>query len=383
MRLIVAPDSFKGTLSAPEAARAMAAGIRAVMPGAQVEMIPVADGGEGTAEVLVAATGGRMLEREVTGPLGNPVRAWWGILGDGATAVVEMASASGLNLVPPDKRNPLLTTTYGSGELIRAALDAGAKRIIVGLGGSGTNDGGAGMAQALGVQLLDAEGQPLARGGGELLRLARIDLTSRDPRLSATEIIGACDVGNVLLGPEGASLVYGPQKGASPAQARMLNEALGTYSAVIQREAGTDVSTISGGGAAGGMGAGLVAFCDARLMRGIDIVLDAVGFDARIAVADAVITGEGSLDRQSKYGKALQGVLGRASRAGIPVYAIAGVIEGLPSAYCGPGGFAGVASLAGSGVTRAEAERRAGELLRERTAELVRTLRPASGGPAP
>lgn len=371
MRVIVAPDSFKGTLSAPEAAEAMAAGIRSVMPAADIDLIPVADGGEGTTEVLVKATGGRLREHEVLGPLGNPVRATWGILGDGRTAVVETASASGWRLVPADRRNPGFTTTYGTGELILAALDAGVKRIIVGLGGSGTNDGGAGMAEALGARLLDGQGRQLARGGEALLGLKRIDLTALDRRLSAVEIIGACDVANPLLGPEGASLVYGPQKGATPDQARVLDEALGILSAVLRHQTGLDVSAIRGGGAAGGLGAGLAAFLNARLTRGIDLVLDAVGFDERIAGADAIVTGEGSLDRQWKYGKALQGVLERASRAGIPVYAIAGIIEGPASVYTGPGGFAGVTSLVGAGVTRLEAERRARELLRLQTAALL------------
>lgn len=325
-RIVVAPDSFKGSATARQAAEAIARGLRRALPGVVVETVPMADGGEGTVDALVEATGGRFVEVTVTGPLGEDVRVRFGILGDGGTAVIEMAAASGLPLVPPERRNPLLTTTYGTGQLIRAALDRGARRIIVGLGGSATVDGGAGMAQALGARLLDADGRELGWGGGELGRLARIDVAGLDPRLRQTEILVACDVSNPLYGPEGAAPVFGPQKGATAAMVRRLDDNLRHFARILRRDLGVEVGQLPGGGAAGGLGAGLVAFCGARLRPGAELVMEAVGLEARLAGADLVVTGEGRLDRQTAYGKTAAAVGRLARKLGVPAVAICGSI---------------------------------------------------------
>jgi glycerate 2-kinase len=324
MRIVVAPDSYKGSASALRVAEAMERGVRAVFPDAEVLKIPIADGGEGTVEALVVATGGRVERRAVRGPLGTPVEAPWGILGDGRTAVIEMAAASGLPLVPKERRDPRITTTYGTGELVRAALDAGLDRIVVGIGGSATNDGGTGFARALGARFLDAAGADLPEGGGALPRLARVELAGLDPRLASAEIMVACDVDNPLTGPRGASAVYGPQKGATPDMVRELDAALGHYAAVARAATGRDVADRPGAGAAGGLGAGLLFFTPARLRPGVEIVLEATGFDARVAGAALVVTGEGRTDFQTAMGKAPVGVAAAAKRHGVPVVCISG-----------------------------------------------------------
>ncbi|HEY8496533.1 MAG TPA: glycerate kinase [Limnochordales bacterium] len=321
---MIAPDSFKGSLPAEAVARALAAGWRQAWPDALIDVVPVADGGEGTVDALVRATGGEFKDAVVTGPLGEPVTARFGILGDGRTAVIEMAAASGLPLVPHDRRDPRRTTTRGTGELILKALDAGCRRIIVGLGGSATNDGGAGLAQALGVRLLDANGRELPPGGAALARLARIDATGLDPRVRDTEFVVACDVDNPLCGPRGASHVFGPQKGATPAMVEELDRALAHYAEVIRRDVGVDVADKPGAGAAGGLGAGLMAFCRAVLRPGAGIVLEAVGLERYVREADLVITGEGRLDGQSARGKAPVAVARLAKHWGKPVIAVAG-----------------------------------------------------------
>ena len=326
MRVVIAPDSFKGSATAQQVASALATGWRREWPEAHIDEVPVADGGEGTVDAMVHATGGRFVEAVVTGPLGEPVTARYGILGDGATAVIEMAAASGLPLVPSHARDPRRTTTRGTGELILAALDAGCRRIIIGIGGSATNDGGAGMAQALGVRLLDEAGNELPPGGGPLRRLARIDVSGLDPRVREAELVVACDVDNPLTGPRGASHVFGPQKGATPAMVAELDAALAHYAAVIQRDLGLDVAQLPGAGAAGGLGAGLVAFCGAALRPGAAIVLEAVGLERHVQAADLVITGEGRLDGQSAAGKAPVAVARLAKRWGKPVIAVAGAL---------------------------------------------------------
>lgn len=324
MRIIVAPDSYKGSLSAVEVAAAMGRGIVSVFPHAEVVSLPVADGGEGTVEALVAATHGRFVSQEVASPLGEPVMARWGILGDGATAVIEMAAASGLPLLSPERRNPLLTSSRGTGELIMAALDAGLRRMIIGIGGSATNDGGAGMARALGARFLDCDGAELPEGGAALARLARVDLGGLDPRLAETSIQVACDVTNPLCGENGASAVYGPQKGATPAMVRELDRALLHYSRVVERTTGREVSAQPGSGAAGGLGAGLRYFTNASLLPGVGIVLDAVGFADAVGTADLVITGEGCSDAQTAHGKAPVGVARLARKHGVPVICLSG-----------------------------------------------------------
>lgn len=324
MRIIIAPDSYKGSASALQVAQAMERGVLKVFPAAEIVKVPIADGGEGTVEALVTATGGRMLEQEVTGPLGTPVQARWGILGDGETAVIEMAAASGLPLVPRTQRDPRITTTFGTGELIKAALDQGLRRMIIGIGGSATNDGGAGMACALGARFLDADGESLCPGGGALARLQHIDLQALDARLQEADIQVACDVDNPLCGPRGASAVYGPQKGATPEMVDELDAALGTYAQVACAVTGNAVAEAAGAGAAGGLGAGLLFFTPARLRPGVEIILEASRFDELVQVADLVITGEGRTDFQTAFGKAPVGVARRAKACGVPVVCLSG-----------------------------------------------------------
>jgi glycerate kinase len=326
MKIVLAPDSFKESLSARAAALAMERGVRRAIPGAQTVLLPIADGGEGTMETLVFATGGEVHGARVTGPLGSRVAARYGTLGDGATAVVEMAEASGLHLVPPEKRDPRVTTTRGTGELIREALERGATSLIVAIGGSATNDAGAGALQALGAGLFDEAGASLGPGGGPLARLQRIDLGTLDPRLRHADLRVACDVTNPLCGPTGASAVFGPQKGATPAMVAELDANLWRFAEVLRRDTGRDVRDAPGSGAAGGLGAALLA-CGGRLVPGIDLVLDAVAFDEKVRGAAAVLTGEGRIDAQTPGGKVIAGLVARARRAGVPVIAFAGWVE--------------------------------------------------------
>ena len=324
MKIVIAPDSYKESLSALEVAQAVEAGFRQVFPDADYVLVPVADGGEGTVDAMVAATGGRKETVTVSGPLGEPVEAFYGLTGDGDTAVIEMAAASGLALVPPDRRNPLLTSSRGTGELIRAALDAGARRVLLGIGGSATNDGGAGMVQALGVRLLDLEGRELDGSGGDLARLERIDVSALDPRLAECRIEVACDVDNPLTGARGASAVFGPQKGATPEMVQVLDANLARLARIVGRDLGVAVDTVPGAGAAGGMGAAMLAFFGATLKPGIEIVTAAVDLDDHVRDADLVITGEGRIDFQTVHGKTPIGVARVAKRHGKPVIGIAG-----------------------------------------------------------
>ena len=324
MKIVIAPDSYKESLSALDVATAIERGFKEIFPDAEYVKLPVADGGEGTVEAMVAATHGRKVQVKVTGPLGEPVAGFYGLSGDEQSAFIEMAAASGLELVPPAKRDPLITTSWGTGELIRHALDAGVKHIIIGLGGSATNDGGAGMVQALGAKLLNAQGKALGQGGGELETLARIDVSELDARLKTCRIEVACDVTNPLTGDQGASAVFGPQKGATGETVARLDHALHHYAKIIQRDLDVDVLTLAGGGAAGGMGAGLYAFCVAELRRGIEIVTDALHLAEHVAGADLVITGEGRIDSQTVHGKVPVGVAKVAKRYNKPVIGIAG-----------------------------------------------------------
>lgn len=324
MKIVIVCDSFKESLSALQVADAIEDGFREIYPDATYVKLPAADGGEGTAESLVLATGGRMLTREVTGPLGTPVMAAFGILGDGQTAVVEMAAAAGLMLVPRDRRDPLTATTYGVGQLILAALDEGCRHVILGLGGSATNDGGAGMAQALGASLRDREEVELPFGGAELARLARIDLSRLDARLAGCRVEVACDVDNPLTGRSGASAVFGPQKGATPEMVGLLDDALAGYARHVAAATGCEIDAVPGAGAAGGMGAAALAFLGATLRPGVEIVMEALGLDAILSDADLVITGEGRIDGQTVHGKAPIGVARVARRHGRPVIGIAG-----------------------------------------------------------
>ena len=324
MKIVIAPNSFKESLSALEAAAAIERGFRQIFPEAVYVKAPMADGGEGTVEALVAATGGQICRISVRGPLGTPVDAFFGLTGDGGAAVIEIAAASGLMLLKPDQRNPLVTTTYGVGELIRAALDRGARHLIIGIGGSATNDAGAGMLLALGVRLLDREGQPIGFGGGELDRIARIDRSGLDPRIKDCLIEVACDVNNPLVGPTGASAVFGPQKGATPEMVRRLDGNLRHFAECAWRDLGVAIADLPGGGAAGGLGAALHGFLGAKLRPGVEIVMDVVDLDRIVADADLVVTGEGRIDGQTLYGKTPIGVAALAKRHGKPVIGIAG-----------------------------------------------------------
>lgn len=324
MKIVIAPDSYKESLSALEVATAIELGFREIWPEADYVKIPVADGGEGTVEAMVAATQGHLVHVDVTGPLGNTIQAFYGLSGDERTAFIEMAAASGLEQVPANLRDPLKTTSWGTGELIRHALDAGVEHIIIGIGGSATNDGGAGMVQALGARLLDSQDEDIAHGAMGLESLTRIDISQLDPRLAGCRIEVACDVTNPLTGKEGASVVFGPQKGATAEMIPRLDRALTHYAQLIARDLDVNVLELAGGGAAGGMGAALYAFCGAQLRRGIEIVTDALRLDACVADADLVVTGEGRIDSQTIHGKVPVGVAKIAKRYNKPVIGIAG-----------------------------------------------------------
>jgi glycerate kinase len=322
MKIVIAPDSFKESLTALQVATAIEAGMREVWPDATYVKVPVADGGEGTVQALIDALDGQRVDARVTGPLGRPVDAFYGRAGD--LAVIEMAAASGLEGVPPDLRDPRTATSRGTGELILAALDAGARRFVLGVGGSATNDGGAGMLQALGVRLLDAAGNDIGPGGAALAQLDRIDVAGLDPRVRAAEFRIACDVDNPLVGPRGASCVFGPQKGATPATVAQLDAALAHYADIIRRDVGQDIAQLPGAGAGGGIAAAMVVFLHGQLRRGIEIVTEAVRLDALVRDADLVVTGEGRIDGQTVNGKTPMGVARVARRHDRPVVAIGG-----------------------------------------------------------
>ena len=378
MRIVVAPDSYKGSVSALGVAQAMARGIARVFPDAAVNQVPIADGGEGTVEALVAATKGELRHDRVTGPLGEPLNAHWGVLGDGRTAVIEMASASGLPLVPAERRNPRTTTTLGTGELIRAALDAGLRRIIIGIGGSATNDGGMGMARALGVRFTDAAGKDLPEGGAALAELAAVHLDGLDPRLAETEIIVACDVDNPLCGPRGASAVFGPQKGATPEIVAELDAALARYAKVAEQATRRQIAEAAGAGAAGGLGAGLLFFTPAVLRPGVEIVLEAVGFDALVNGAAFVITGEGRTDFQTAFGKAPVGVAKAAKRHRVPVFCVSGGLgEGADEILAQ--GIDAVMSICDRPMTLAECMSEAEALIEAAVARLCRVVKASRG----
>ncbi|MFE8101852.1 glycerate kinase [Brenneria goodwinii] len=324
MKIVIAPDSYKESMSAQDVAAQIEKGFRDVFPDACYVKLPVADGGEGTVEAMVAATNGRIVNVKVTGPLGDNIAAFFGLSGDEKTAFIEMAAASGLEQVPAQQRNPLLTTSYGTGELIRCALDHGVEHCIIGIGGSATNDGGAGMAQALGAKLLDASGSQIGFGGGELDKLASIDIGELDARIKKCRFEVACDVTNPLTGEQGASAIFGPQKGATDQMIELLDNALGHYAEVIRHDLDTDVEQVPGAGAAGGMGAALLAFCSADLRQGIEIVTEALGLDEIVRDASLVITGEGRIDSQTIHGKVPIGVARVAKRYDKPVIGIAG-----------------------------------------------------------
>lgn len=380
MHVVLAPDSFKNCLSAKEAAEALGRGVTRAAPRASLDHVPLADGGEGAVDALVAAAGGQHVTVPVTGPLGEPVKATYGVL-NGKTAVIEMAAASGHALLVESQRDPRSATTYGTGELIAHALDSGFRDIIVGIGGSATNDAGAGMAQALGYRLLDASGSDLAPGGAALARIARIDTSDAHPALAGASIRAACDVRNFLCGPDGASRVYGPQKGADTQTAAELDAALHRFGAAIEEQLGVPVLERPGAGAAGGLGAGLVAFCGAELERGFDLVARAVNLEERIAAADLVLTGEGLLDAQTQSGKTPAGVAALARRHGVPAIAIAGALgNGYESLH--DDGLTAAFSLCNGPMTLQEALRNAAALLEEAAFAVVRVWNADSTDPS-
>ena len=375
MYIVVAPQSLKGSLDAQEVGQAIAEGIRRVWSNADIRVVPVADGGEGTVQALVAATGGTVMRALVTGPLGEQVVASYGMLGgdQSETAVIEMAAAAGLPLVPPGQRDPRKTTTRGGGEMMQAAMAAGAKRLLIGIGGSATNDGGAGMAQALGVQLLDDQGNELPVGGAALAHLARIDVTNLDPRLKDMEIQVASDVTNPLCGPEGATAVYGPQKGATPDMVRELDAALAHYGELLRRDVGADVMNTPGAGAAGGLGAGLLAFAHAHLVPGAHLVLKTLDFANTIKGAALILTAEGRLDSQTAFGKAVGAVAQAAKAAGAWVVALAGSVTA-DNAALAKMGIDAALSICNGPISLEESMRQARPLLTdaaERAARLI------------
>jgi len=372
MKIVIAPDSFKESLSAAGVASALARGLRQALPTAEIRECPLGDGGEGTLDAVLAATGGEVREARVTGPLGEPVTARWGWLAEQRTAFVEMASASGLELVPRARRDVRVATSHGTGELLRAALDAGAERLVLAIGGSATNDSGAGVLQALGVRLLDGQGQALAPGGAALASLASLDLTDLHPRLAAVEVVIAADVDNPLCGPQGASQIFGPQKGASPEQVRELDAALAHFATVTAATLGRDVSEQPGAGAAGGVGFAALAFLQATFRPGIEVVAELVGLEEALQDADLAVTGEGRLDGQTLRGKTPAGVLRLAQRHGVPVVAVAGSLgEGYDALY--QQGLAAAFSLVPGPLSLEEALAQAEGLL-ERTARDIGRL---------
>lgn len=327
MKFVIAPDSFKESLTALEVATAIETGFKRVFPDADYVKLPMADGGEGTVQSLVDATQGKLIECEVTAPLGDKVKSFFGLSGDGKTAIIEMAAASGLHLVPPEKRNPLLTTSYGTGELIKLALDLGVESFILGIGGSATNDGGVGMLQALGMQCLDSQDKPIGFGGAELANIVKIDVQQLDPRLQQVHIEVACDVNNPLCGECGASTIFGPQKGATSEMVKQLDAALSHFAEIAERDCGKQIRDHAGAGAAGGMGGGLLLLPSVQLKAGIQIVLDRLRLIDYVKDADVVITGEGRIDAQSIMGKTPIGVARTAKQFNKPVIAIAGCLR--------------------------------------------------------
>ncbi|WP_245976032.1 glycerate kinase [Paenibacillus prosopidis] len=373
LKILVAPNSYKGCLHAYEVAEFMEQGILEAFPQAEVHKMAVADGGEGTVKAIIGAIGGRLHEVKVTGPLGNPVKADIGLMKEGHTAVIEAASASGLTLVPKERLNPMLTTTYGTGQLIKEALELGCRKLIIGIGGSATNDGGVGMAQALGARFLNKDGENIGYGGGELESICRIDLSDMDPRIAECEFIIASDVTNPLCGENGASAVFGPQKGATPEMVRSLDNGLLHLSRVIESELGKDIANLQGAGAAGGLGGGLMAFLPGKMARGIDIVLEAADFENRVQQMDFVITGEGHTDHQTSFGKTPVGIARLAKKFNVPVICISGgITSDVQGLY--EQGINVIVGVAQRPMTLEEAMIHAPALIRHAVSSVIRTL---------
>lgn len=377
MKIVIAPDSFKDSLSAEAVANAIALGLAEVWPDATLVKCPMADGGEGTVESILAACEGELRSATVQGPLGTQVDAHWGWLPDNHTAIIEMAEASGLQLVPVGQRDACISSTFGTGELIRAALDAGAQRIILAIGGSATNDAGAGALQALGVRLLDAQGQTLQTGGLALAQLAQIDLSEMDPRLAGVRFEIAADVNNPLCGPQGASAIFGPQKGASVEQVQQLDQALGHFAGLCAQALGKDLRDEPGSGAAGGLGFAAKAFLGAQFRAGVEVVADLVSLEEAVRDADLVITGEGRFDAQTLRGKTPFGVARIARQQGVPVIVIAGTLgEGYQQMY--EHGVDAAFALASGPMTLEQACADAPRLLQDRARDIARVWRIAA-----
>lgn len=376
MKIIIAPDSFKGSLNAARVADCIESGIKRVYEKQDVDIVkvPMADGGEGTVESMVSATGGEIICVRVNDPLFREIDACFGILGDKRTAVIEMAAASGLPLLKKEERNPLITSTYGTGELIKCALNRGCRSIVIGIGGSATNDGGAGMARALGVKLLNEQGREVGIGGGGLKELCTVDMSGLDERIKESLIMVACDVENPLCGPLGASYVYGPQKGADETMARILDENLTHYGKVLEKVIGKPIAHFPGAGAAGGLGAGMLAFLNAKLEKGVDIVLRVVDLEKKLEGADLVITGEGMIDYQTGYGKTPYGVAQLAKKYNIPIIAIAGGI-GKNAQELYNKGFDSIFSIVDKPMSLDEAIENSEELIKSASERIMRIFR--------
>jgi glycerate kinase len=373
MRVLVSPQEFKGSLTAKEAAEAIAEGLRRALPDAELDIVPMADGGPGIVQAILSARAGQEATCQAQDPLGRPVTAVWGLLEEGPTAVIEMAAASGLVLLKSEERDPRRTSTYGTGQIIQAALDADCRRLIIGVGGSATNDGGAGMAQALGARLLDEKGRDLPPGGTALRHLDRIDVSGLDPRIADSHVLVACDVTNPLCGPLGASMVYGPQKGATPEMIEELDAALAHYAQVIRRDLGVDIISLPGAGAAGGIAGGLVAFLNAEIRPGAELVAQIVGLRERLRRADIVFTGEGRLDAQTPFGKTVATVARLAKEQGRPVVALAGSIdEGYPALR--REGIDAALAITPGPLSLAEAQADAARLLADAAEQAARLL---------
>jgi len=373
MKILVAPQEFKGSISALSASEAAKNGILRVFPEAEVVLCPVADGGDGTLETLVEVSGGEVRTCSVQNPIGETIQAQWGAMGDGVTAVIEMARTSGLALLSLDERDPLNASTYGLGQAISEALDEGFRKFIVGIGGSATNDAGAGMAQALGANLLDDRGNTISFGGAALASLQTVDISNMDSRIKDSKFLVACDVSNPLTGEEGASAVYGPQKGATPEMVKRLDDALSNFATVVKKDLKKDVSEMSGAGAAGGLGAGMMAFMGAELKAGVDIVLDTVNLRDKLSSVDLVITGEGGMDFQTIYNKAPIGVARIASEHNIPTIAIAGLL-GSNFKIVHEHGIRAATSIVNGPITLEEASDRAFELISDSVEESLRFI---------
>ncbi|MEN8227075.1 MAG: glycerate kinase [Bacteroidota bacterium] len=327
MKILIAPDAFKDCMSARQVAMAIEAGMKKILPKADFRIAPMADGGEGTVESVIDATGGKLIECVVKDPLMREITSFYGITGDGSTAVIEMAAASGIELLKPGERDPSVTSTFGTGQLIKDALDRGCNKLLMGIGGSATNDGGAGMAEALGVKFSGLACITPAPGGGALGEVERIQMEGLDPRIAETEILVACDVSNPLTGSNGASAIYGPQKGADGEMVKKLDRNLEHFAVLIQQQLGKEITHVPGAGAAGGLGAGLMAFLGAKLMKGFNMIAETVGLEEKIMQADLVITGEGKMDGQTQFGKTPFGVAQLAQKHGKPVIGVAGTLE--------------------------------------------------------